>query len=386
MKAPLLDLNPEYRFLKKDIDRNIKSCLNNQQWILGPQVEEFEKKAARYLGINYAAGVASGTDALLIALRALSLKLKNKEFFAQKDEIITTPFTFLATGEAIIRAGAKPVFVDINPDSFNLDPERISNAITKNTVGILPVHLYGRACDMAEIKKIAKINKLFVLEDCAQSFGVFSKNKKVGTIGDLGAFSFFPSKNLGGFGDGGLITAKNKKYADLVKVLRNHGQTSQYRTDYSGYNSRLDSIQAAVLLAKLKYIDRFNKKRIQTAQIYNQAFKSIDCIQTPNFSHELRALSHKPNHIYHLYTIKVPAKLRAELISYLGSKGIASRVYYPVSLDKMKAFRRAKVPYKLKNTKKTVKEVLSLPIYPFMGQAKIDYVIVQIKKFFTCFP
>ncbi len=382
MQVPLLDLKPEYNYLKKEIDQQFKDCLKSQRWVLGPKVEEFEKKAARYLGINYAIGVASGTDALLIALRALSLKLKNKEFFAQKNEIITTPFTFLATGEAIVRAGAKPVFVDINPDSFNLDPESISNAITKNTVGILPVHLYGRACDMAAIKKIAKTNKLFILEDCAQSFGAFSKNKKVSTFGDLGTFSFFPSKNLGGFGDGGLITAKNKKYADLVKALRNHGQISQYRADYSGYNSRLDTIQAAVLLAKLKYIDKFNKKRIQTAQIYNRAFQSIDCIQTPNPSHEPRAMSRKPNHVYHLYTIKVPAKLRAELISYLGSKGIASRVYYPASLDKMKAFRCAKVPYKLNNTSKIVKQVVSLPIYPFMDQKKIEYVIKQVKTFF----
>ncbi|MCF7893995.1 MAG: DegT/DnrJ/EryC1/StrS family aminotransferase, partial [Candidatus Omnitrophica bacterium] len=282
MKVPLLDLKPEYKFLKEDVDKQLKDCFSSQQWVLGPKVEKFERKAAKYLGINYAIGVSSGTDALLLALRVACLKFKKKEFFDKDDEIVTTPFTFLATAEVIIRAGAKPVFVDIDPDSFNISPENIKRAITKNTVGIIPVHLYGRSCQMAAIKKIAKDNKLFIVEDCAQSFGASFRNKKLGTIGDFGAFSFFPSKNLGGFGDGGLVTAKNKKDAELIKVLRNHGQTDSYKADYCGYNSRLDSIQAAVLLAKLKHIDTFNKKRIQIAQKYNQAFSSIKDIQIPS--------------------------------------------------------------------------------------------------------
>ncbi|MCF7893383.1 MAG: DegT/DnrJ/EryC1/StrS family aminotransferase [Candidatus Omnitrophica bacterium] len=383
MKIPLLDLKPEYEFLKKDIDKQLKSCLSSQQWVLGPKVKEFERKAAKYLGINYAVGVASGTDALLIGLRALALSLKKKEFFNKEDEIITTPFSFVATAEAIVRSGAKPVFVDIDPDSFNIDPEKIKKAITKNTVGIIPVHLYGKACRMKEIKKIAKANKLFIIEDCAQSFGTSFKGKKTGSLGDLGAFSFFPSKNLGGFGDGGLITAKTKKYADLIKVLRNHGQTAQYKADYCGYNSRLDSIQAAILLAKLKHIDKFNKKRIQIAQKYNNAFQNISQIQTSDLldtRYSIRDTNF--SHVYHLYTIKLPAKIRPKFISYLNSKGISARSYYPVSLDKMKAFKTAKVPYKLKNTNKVMKEVVSLPIYPFMDNRKVEYVINQVNNFF----
>jgi dTDP-4-amino-4,6-dideoxygalactose transaminase len=380
MKVPLLDLKPEYEFLKKDIDKQFKACFSSQQWVLGPKVEEFEKKAAKYLNINYAIGVSSGTDALLLALRAACLKFKKKEFFNQKDEIITTPFTFLATAEVIIRAGAKPVFVDIDPDSFNISPEKIKKAVNKNTVGIIPVHLFGQACEMAAIKKIAKNNKLFIVEDCAQSFGAYFKNKKLGTIGDFGAFSFFPSKNLGGFGDGGLITAKTKKDADLIKVLRNHGQTAQYRADYCGYNSRLDSIQAAVLLAKLKHIDKFNKKRIEIAQTYNRAFKDINQLKIPDVGRW--TLDIGLSHIYHLYTIKLPAKTRAKFISYLNSKGVLARSYYPVSLNKMKAFNSAKVPHKLKNTDKVIKEVVSLPIYPFMEKSKIDYVIKVVLSFF----
>jgi UDP-2-acetamido-2-deoxy-ribo-hexuluronate aminotransferase len=380
MKVPLLDLKPEYKYLKKDIDQQLKDCLGSQQWVLGPKAEEFEKKAAKYLGAKYAVGVASGTDALLLALRALCLKVKKKEFFSKKDEIIITPFTFLATAEVILRAGAKPVFVDINSDSFNLSPEKIKQAITKNTVGVMPVHLFGQSCQMAAIKKIAKANNLFIVEDCAQSFGASFKDKKLGIIGDFGAFSFFPSKNLGGFGDGGLIAAKNKKDAELIKVLRNHGQTASYKADYCGYNSRLDSIQAAVLLAKLKHIDKFNQKRIQIAKKYNQAFSGISQITTPDFGH--RTLDLGLIHVYHLYTIKVPAKIRNKFIQYLNSKGISARSYYPVSLDKMKAFKMAKVPYKLENTDKIIKEVVSLPIYPFMEKFKIDYVIKAVFSFF----
>lgn len=377
-KVPLIDLKPEYNFLKNEINLKIKECLNNQQWILGPQVIELEKRIAAYLGAKYSAGVASGTDALLIALRALSLSLKKKEFFSSKDEIITTPFTFVATAEAIVKSGAKPVFVDIEPDSFNISPEAVEKALNKNTIGILPVHIYGRACDMGKIKKIAKKNNLFILEDCAQSFGAAYKKKKLGTWGDVAAFSFFPTKNLGGFGDGGMVTAKNKKVADFIKILRGHGQTSQYKADYCGYNSRLDSLQAAILLVKLKYIDKFNQKRIQIAKIYNQAFKDIPQLQILNS--KSKAPGSEPSHIYHLYTLKVCRQKRDKLIKYLGSKGISARAYYPLGLDKMKAFRLAKIPFQLRNSRQAAKEVLSLPIYPFMEKDKVDYVIENLIK------
>lgn len=383
MKVPLLDLKSEYSFLKKEIDQNLKECFLTQKWILGPMVSRFEVMAAQYLGLKHAIGVASGTDALIIGLRAIALGLFDRSFFKQKDEIITTPFSFIATAEAITRAGARPVFVDIEPDSFNIDPDKVRKVLTKNSVGLLPVHLYGQACSMAKIKKIAKVNKLFILEDCAQSFGASYGSKKLGSFGDAAAFSFFPSKNLGAFGDGGMVVVKKKRIADLAKILRNHGQTNQYQAGYFGYNSRLDSIQAAVLLAKLKHIDELNQKRIKIASYYEQAFGKISEIKTPAPSAGVLSLGGK--HIFHLYTIKVPAKIRDSLARHLNAQGIGARVYYPVGLDRMPIFKQAKVPYSLKNTEAAAKEVLSLPIYPFMGKDKVEFVADRVINFIKRF-
>ena len=374
MNIPILDLKREYKALKKDIDKQLKDCLGSQQWILGPKVSEFEEKVAKYLGINYAIGVASGTDALMISLNALALKLKGKGNFDKKDEIITTPFTFVATAEAIVRSGATPVFVDIDSDTFNISPSCIEKAITKNTVGILPVHLYGFPCDMIKISKIAKKYNLFTVEDCAQSFGASIGAKKAGSFGDCGAFSSFPSKNLGGFGDGGLIITNNKTIAELAKALRKHGQTSQYKADYIGYNSRLDSIHAAVLLAKLEHIDKFNNARIRIAKKYTQALKNISQIQPPQSSNDGN------RHVYHQYTIKVSS--RDTLLKYLNSKGIGARIYYPILLHKMKAFRKAKCRGSLKRSEKVVSQVLSLPIHPFLKEKEISYIASAVKRFY----
>ena len=392
MDIPILDLKREYKILKKDIDRQLKGCLSCQQWILGPKVSEFEKKAAEYLGVKYAIGVASGTDALLLSLRALAIKLKKKEYFDKKDEIITTPFTFVATAEAIVRSGAAPVFVDINPDTFNIDSSCIEKAVTKNTVGIMPVHLYGLSCDMDSIMELAKKYNLKVIEDCAQAIGATYKpryEKKVGTFGDCSAFSFFPSKNLGGFGDGGLIAVNDKATAELIKVLRNHGQTEQYKADYIGYNSRLDSIQAAILLVKLKNIDKFNNTRIKIAKKYNSALKNIPQIHPPirDTQPVLRSLGeggyaiHNTKHIYHQYTIKVSS--RDALLNYLNSKGIGARVYYPFLLSEMKAFKNCKRKGILKNAKETSLKCLSLPIHPFLREKEINYIISTIKRFYS---
>lgn len=381
MNIPLLDLKKEYLFLKKDIDRQFKACFESQHWILGEKVAEFEEKAAEYLGVKHAVGVASGTDALILSLCALALKLKGKERFDKKDEIITTPFTFIATAEAIIRAGATPVFVDICPDTFNIDPDKIKKAVNRNTVGIIPVHLYGQTCRMGEISKIAKENNLFILEDAAQAFGASYKKRKAGTLGDLGAFSFFPSKNLGAFGDGGLIAGNNPELIKAIKILRNHGQAKQYKADYIGFNSRLDSIQAAVLLTKLKYIDKFNRLRIKIAAKYNRALKGIKQVQTPKLSSIKRQAS-SAEHVYHLYTLKVPGR-RNELLKYLNSKNIAARVYYPVSLCEMKAFKGAKVKKPLKAVEEVLSKVLSLPIHPFLTGVQIEYTAKNISSFFS---
>jgi UDP-2-acetamido-2-deoxy-ribo-hexuluronate aminotransferase len=375
IQIPLLDLKREYSFLKKDIDKELKDCFDSQAWVLGEKVSRFEEEIARYLGVKHAIGVASGTDALILSLGALAIKLKKKESFDKKDEIITTPFSFIATAEAIARCGATPVFVDINPDTFNIDPGQIKKAINKNTVGIIPVHLYGLACDMSPILKIAKENNLFVIEDTAQSFGGMYKEKKLGSLGDLGAFSFFPSKNLGCYGDGGLVSTNDSKLAELLRVLRNHGQTKTYEASFLGYNSRLDSIQAAVLLAKLKYIDKFNRLRNKAAKQYNNGLKSIKQIQTPVESPECF-------HSYHLYTIKVSSN-RDKLLKYLNSKAIAARIYYPHILSQMKAFSGAKVKGDLKNTKAVLPEILTLPIHPFLKMSEISYIIKEISSFFS---
>ncbi|MBP7089013.1 MAG: DegT/DnrJ/EryC1/StrS family aminotransferase, partial [Candidatus Omnitrophica bacterium] len=331
MNIPLLDLKREYLFLKKEIDKQLEDCFATQQWVLGGKVSELEGKISKYLGSKYAIGVNSGTDALVLSLRSLAIKLKKKNYFDKKDEIITTPFTFIATVESIVNSGATPVLVDIDPDTFNISPQAVKKAITKNTVGIIPVHLYGLSCDMDEILKVAKENNLFIIEDVAQSFGATYKKKKLGTLGDYGAFSFFPSKNLGSYGDGGLVVTNNKKLFEYIKSLRNHGQSKQYDATYLGYNSRLDSIQAAVLLAKLKYIDRFNNLRRKIAHQYNKDFAAIKQIKTPV---ELKnSIS-----VYHLYTLKV-LNQRDNLLKYLNSFGIEARVYYPKLINEMEAFK-----------------------------------------------
>lgn len=372
MNIPILDLKREYQFLKKDIEKEIKQCYRTQHWILGEKVEEFEKSAADYLKIKYAIGVASGTDALVLSLTALSLQIKGKESFDKQDEIITTPFTFIATAEAVLRVGATPVFVDIQPDTFNIDPIEIKKAVNKHTVGIIPVHLYGLPANMGEIMKTAKENNLFVLEDVAQAFGAEYKSKKTGTLGTMAAFSFFPSKNLGGYGDGGLVTTNSMQLAQLIKVLRSHGQTKQYDADYLGYNSRLDSIQAAVLLAKLKKIDYLNGLRRKIAQKYNEILSEVENIQVP-----VEPQGFFP--VYNLYTIRVNSG-RNRLLEQLNKNGIGARIYYPVALHKMKVFHKAKVKYPLKNTGQSVNTVLSLPLHPFLKDKEINYVTQQLSE------
>ncbi|MFH1767561.1 MAG: DegT/DnrJ/EryC1/StrS family aminotransferase [Candidatus Omnitrophota bacterium] len=400
---PLLDLKREYKFLKKDIDCQLKTCFLTQKWVMGNKLAEFERKAADYLGAKFAVGVGSGTDALILSLRALAFNKYGKVCFNQKDEVITTPFTFIATAEAIMRAGATPVFTDINPDTFNIDPFSMKKAVNKNTVGIIPVHLFGLPCQMEEIARIAKANSLFVIEDCAQAFGSIYKERKVGTLGDAGAFSFFPSKNIGCYGDGGMITTNDSKTAELVRALRDHGQKRMYNADFIGYNSRLDSIQAAVLLAKLKYTDRFNALRVKAAQKYNQGLNNIKQIQISSnilTTHDTRdqresrvtcsersrtksrELTTNYRHVYHLYTIKVLSR-RNQLLNYLNFNGISARIYYPCLLSHMKAFKRAKVSGTIENASKILPQILTLPIHPFLKDREIAFIIRHIYRFFA---
>jgi len=351
--------------------------VSKAKYILGPEVSELEQKIANYIGTKHAIGVSSGTDALVLSLRALAIKNKAQEYWDKEHLVITTPFTFTATGDAILRAGATPLFVDIDPDTFNINPEQIKLALEKygnNVVGIIPVHLYGQPANMDEITKIAKENNLFVVEDCAQSFGAKWDGRQTGSFGDTGCFSFFPSKNLGGFGDGGMITTDDDELAEIIKMLRKHGGKDKYNVDHIGYNARLDTIQAAILLAKMKYIDEFNNRRREIASFYNEDLKEIAWIKTPQ-------VHKKAYHVYHQYTIRVLNK-RDEVQKKLKEEGIQTMIYYPVSLHQMKVFKnRCECLGELKNSTEATKQVLSLPIEPMYGEEVCRKVVEGIRKY-----
>ena len=375
---PMLDLKQEYEYMKTEIEFRIRKCMEHQHWILGPEVKELEDKIAGYIGTEHCVGVSSGTDALLLSLRALAIKTKQKEFFDKRDKIITTPFTFTATAESILQSGATPVFIDIDPQTYNIDPLKIEECLLKDTgvVGIVPVHLFGYPSDMGIIMDLAKKKGLFVVEDVAQAFGGIWDNKKLGAIGDTGAFSFFPSKNLGCFGDGGMISTDNPEIADISRILLKHGGKDKFDIDHIGYNARLDTLQAAILLAKFKYIDELNKKRIAISKIYEKELSNISGLKVP-FN------DGQGKHVFNQYTIRVGQGKRDDLKNYLQESGISSVVYYPLPLHKMKVFENRSEEYKdLRETEKASREVLSLPIEPLFEQDTVLFISGKIRQFF----
>ena len=378
-QIPMLDLKLEYKYMKKDIDSAIKKCLDHQKWILGPEVKELEDKVAGYLGVKHCIGSSSGTEALVLSLRALAIKLKGQEFFDKTDEILTTPFTFTATGDAILRTGATPVFVDIDPLTYNIDTAMIRDYLAStasHVVGILPVHLYGQSCNMDEIMDIAEQHKLFVIEDVAQAFGAAWKDKKLGSIGTTGCFSFFPSKNLGGFGDAGMVSTNDDRIASLVRMLIKHGGKDKYNVDHIGYNARLDTLQAAIIGAKIKYVDEFNERRSKIAGFYDNALRNLNDFSLPI---SLPAA----HHVYHQYTIRLKNGKRDDLQRFLNDHNIGSMVYYPVPLHKMRVFdERHKSFLPLNESEKAVTEVLSLPIEPLMKDKDVMRVANSVKLFF----
>jgi len=363
MQVPLLDLKRQYSSIKNELDQAVFSVLADTKFIMGPEVKSFEEKMAEYCQAKFAIGVASGTDALLIALRACNV--------GSGDEVITTPFSFFATAGVITRLGATPVFVDIDPYTYNIAPEHIEKKITKKTKAIMPVHLYGQCADMDAINLIAKKHHLKVVEDAAQAIGAKYKSKKAGTLGDFGCFSFFPSKNLGAAGDAGMVTTDNPEMAELVRILRVHGAKPKYYHSLVGYNSRLDTLQAAILSVKLKYLDGWTKKRREHAEAYNSAFKGLDLI-TPkeeNFNY----------HIYHQYTLAV--KNRDKLSAVLKENQIGHEVYYPVPLHLQKCYQF--LGYKegdLPVAERKAKEVISIPIYPELTLEERNFVIETVKQ------
>jgi dTDP-4-amino-4,6-dideoxygalactose transaminase len=372
--VPLLDLKGQYAAIKTEIDTAIKEVAESQHFVLGPTVERFEKAIAQYIDVKHAIGVASGSDALLLALMAFDIK--------EGDEVITSPFTFFATAGSIARTGARPVFVDIEPDTFNIDVNKIAAYLAKSgksVKAIMPVHIFGQCTDMGPIMDLAKRYKIAVIEDAAQAIGSIYQKHKAGTLGHIGCFSFFPSKNLGGWGDGGLVTTNDDTMDQKIKSLRVHGGTNKkYHHQYIGCNSRLDALQAAILTAKLKHLDEWTQARQANAQRYQQL------IQTAGLANKAIPPITRPdrNHIFHQYTIRVP-KQRDELKAFLQKQGIGTEVYYPLSLHMQECFTYLGYkPGSLPESEKAEREVLSLPIYPELTASMQEYVVEQIKLFF----
>jgi len=365
----ILDLSPEIAEIREEISNAINRVIDNTAFIMGPEVKDFEAHVAKYLGVKHAIGVNSGTDALVIALRALGV--------GAGEEVITTPFSFFATAESISMVGAVPVFVDIDPGTYNIDPGLIEAAITPKTKAIMPVHLYGNPCAMTQIMEIAHKHSLLVVEDCAQSFGAryFGEcagcngencdsairssihGKQTGTIGHAGAYSFFPSKNLGAFGDGGLIVTNDDAVAENMRMLRVHGAKKKYHNEVLGYNSRLDTIQAAILDVKLPHIDRWNDGRRAAAARYKSLLSSSDEIITPDV-HD--------GHVFHQYTIRLKSANRDAVAKAMKENGIGTMVYYPIPQDKLPVYANDYTPQPISEAFSD--QVISLPIWPSISE------------------
>ena len=357
---PMLDLKLQYARLKDEIDTAVADVLQSTQFIMGPNVQKFETEAAEYLGVKHAISCNSGTDALHLALRACGI--------GKNDEVITTAYTYAATAEAICYVGATPVFVDIERDSFNISINAIEAAITDQTKAILPVHIFGRVADMHAICKLATKYNLKIIEDCAQSFGARLNNQITGTFGDAGCFSFFPSKNLGCYGDGGLFCTNSDDLADQFKLLKAHGSKVRNQHEIVGWNSRLDEIQAAILRIKLSNIDNFNKNRIQVAKKYSQQFQE-SAIETPKYDDDL-------SHVFHQFTIL--SDTRDDISRKLSEKNIGHAIFYPMPLSEQPAFAASSKAAELNITNEICKKCLSLPMFPEMSDEQIDQVVSTV--------
>ncbi|MFM1651932.1 DegT/DnrJ/EryC1/StrS family aminotransferase [Brevibacillus sp. B_LB10_24] len=360
-KIPIFDLKPEIELLWGELTETIHDVLRSGRFILGPNAESFEQEAARYLGVRHAIGVNSGTDALIIGLQALGV--------GPGDEVITTPFTFFATAEAIERVGATPVFVDIEPDSLQLDPRQIEMKISSRTKAILPVHLYGRPAEMDPILSLARTYDLKVIEDAAQAFGSEYQGKKAGALGDVGCYSFFPSKNLGAFGDGGMIVTNDDDIAEYCRFLRQHGSRKKYFNEAVGYNSRLDELQAAVLRVKLRHIEEWNQGRIGVAETYRKLLRGqsgVVCLDEKNTG------DHR--HVYHQFTVRILQGRRDEVQERMRRAGIETMIYYPIPLHLLPMYQE--LGYELPQAEAAAREVLSLPIWPQMTE-QVQLRVVQ---------
>lgn len=369
-KIPPVDLTRQYKQIQAETDLAVLKILNSGRYIGGETVITFEQEFANYTNVAECVSCNSGTDALFLALKALNI--------GEGDEVITTPFSFFATAEVISRVGAKPVFIDIDLNTFNLDTTQIEQAITDQTKAIIPVHIFGQPVNMTELMSIARTHNLYVIEDCAQATGAVWGQHKVGSIGDVGCFSFFPTKNLGACGDGGAITTNNRAIANQIRVLKEHGSPLRYRHDFIGINSRIDAVQAAILTIKLRYLDGWNKQRQQAAQYYQELLQSVSLLKLPQATVE-------GGGVWNQYTVRIAQKQsdRAErdlVKEILLEKGIISMIYYPIPLHLQPVYRDLGYQKgQLPKVEQAAREVLSLPIFPGILEAEQEQVAYALK-------
>lgn len=361
MKIPLVDLVLQYRNIRREVDEAVQGVLSSGQFILGERLRSFEEAVAAYLGVRHAVGVASGTDALWLALRACGI--------GPGDEVIVPAYTFFATAEAVTQTGATPVFADIQPDCYGLDPKRLEARITARTRAIIPVHLFGCPADLAPILQLAAEHRLKVIEDNAQAFGAEHGNRKTGSLGDAGCFSFFPAKNLGAYGDGGMVATNSATVAEAVRKLRDHGSPIKHVPETIGWNSRLDELQAAVLLVKLRHLDSWNARRRSIAASYGELLAGLPVVP-PREPSCVR-------HVYHSYVVRLAERDRVK--SRLDAQGIANAVYYPVPLHLTKPYRQDAAD-SLPEAERASRETLALPMFPEMTGEQVRTVAAAVRQ------
>jgi len=365
MQVQFLDLKSQFRQIEKKFNKSLRETISRSDFILGQEEKLFEKEFAVYCGTDYAVGLNSGTDALFLSLAAMGI--------GKGDEVIVPAFTFIATANAVSYTGAKPVFVDIDEKTYNIDPAKIERAVTRKTKAVIPVHLFGQCCDMAALMRIARSHRLKIVEDACQAHGAVTGGRKAGAIGDCGAFSFYPTKNLGGWGDGGMVTTDDKKLYERLVMLRDCGRTTRYEHVIVGYNSRLDTIQAGVLRLKLPLLDDWNKQRMQAAHLYDSLLKKIQGVAVP-----VRAPY--SSHVFHIYAVRTARRDR--LVEYLKQNNIGVMVHYPIPLHLQKAYKdlgysRGDFPA----AEKACQEIISLPMHPALSAKEIRCVCRVIQTF-----
>ena len=363
MQIPVYNPRPQYEALREEIESAATTLLASGAYVLGPTVERFEKSVAEHLGCRHAIGVNSGTDALFISLMAVGI--------GPGDEVVTSPFTFFATAEAISLTGATPRFADVEPQTFNVTAQTLEAACTTRTKALLPVHIFGQGADMANINALAEQRGFYVIEDVAQAFGARQGNRRLGSLGDTGAHSFYPTKNLGGFGDGGMITTNSDHLAEQCRLLRLHGSSKRDEHTMLGINSRLDAMQAALLQVKLAHVDNWNEERRQIAATYDQILAGIEGITCPQ-------ISPHSDHIYHQYTVRIPDGNRDAVQNALSEQGIGSMIYYRVPVHKQPVY--ADLQASCPEAERACAEVLSLPMWPGMGLDNATRVAEAVKK------